>query len=306
MRFRALPLALLLFFIGNLGLAAFARPLDSLTSHEREPAQPMERSQLVIEFHSDHLSVQARHASWEAVLQELERHTGIKIRLKGPFPGTLTRAFEAMPLEQGLRRLFREANLVFFYAKEAQAGAPTGHLTEIWLLPKERHTVAGKQPSPPASEAPVLTTPATNPEPAVEWARVFETNPQAARDMALNTAGAEERLAAIEYLSHQADPSAVGVLLEVIHDPDPHMRQTALEGLLPLLHVDPQVQQGLAHALETAQDPEVRQLVMDALESPGEPSPEEPRPDTGSDRGERDRLLPLDSDTSTRKEDDIE
>lgn len=106
-------------------------------------------------------------------------------------------------------------------------------------MPKDRNTVAEKQPSPPASEPPVLTTPANNPGAAVEWARVFETNPQAARDMALSPAGAEERLAAIEYLSHQADPSAVGVLVEVLHDPDPHIRQTALEGLLPLLYVDP-------------------------------------------------------------------
>lgn len=113
MRLRALPLALLVFFIGNLGLAALARSPDSLTSHEREPAQPMEPFQLVIEFHSDHLSVQARHVPWEAVLQELERHTGIKIRLKGPFPGTLTRVLEAMPLEQGCGASFAKRTSSF-------------------------------------------------------------------------------------------------------------------------------------------------------------------------------------------------
>jgi hypothetical protein len=82
----------------------------------------------VVEFRGGLLSVRVRNSLWEAVLKEIERQTGISMRLVGLPAGTLTHEFEAVPLEKGLRRLFCDANLVFFYAnssgKEPSDGGP--------------------------------------------------------------------------------------------------------------------------------------------------------------------------------------
>jgi HEAT repeat protein len=113
--------------------------------------------------------------------------------------------------------------------------------------------------------------------------------------MALSAATSEERLTAIAYLSQQADPGVVGVLLEVVRDPDPHLRQSALEALLPLLDANPQVRQGLAQVLQVTQDPEVRQLVTDVLESPEDQPSAEAMSDItrdGEDRGLMDTPSP--------------
>ena len=134
---------------------------------------------------------------------------------------------------------------------------------------------------------PTVALPTKTPEPESEWTTVFEKNPQAAQDMALGAADSEGRLAAITYLSQQANPGAVRALLEIVHDPDPHLRQSALDGLLPLLDANPQVRQGLTHVLQAAQDPEVRQLVTDVLGSTEESPPDQPMSGTSGDDGER-------------------
>jgi hypothetical protein len=42
----------------------------------------------------------------------------LRMVVSGPVIGALTQTFEAFPLEQGLRRLFRHVNTVFFYSRE--------------------------------------------------------------------------------------------------------------------------------------------------------------------------------------------
>jgi type II secretory pathway component GspD/PulD (secretin) len=91
------------------------------------------------------LSVNVRNASWQAVLQEIERYTGIEIRIRGQLSGTLTHEFEGLPLEQGLHRLLRHADHVFFYTTSTRQGTATDILTAIWLFPREGSTTTGKQ-----------------------------------------------------------------------------------------------------------------------------------------------------------------
>jgi hypothetical protein len=146
-------LALLLFSLGSLVQVPSAHSWDALTARVQRPEPQAATPQPVIKVHGDRLSVWARNAPWEVVLQELERHTGVSIRAEGTLAGTLTQEFEVLPLEQGLRRIFREANQVFFYAPVAHEGAPPGKLTEIWLLPKEGSAAEGRPLPPSASEA---------------------------------------------------------------------------------------------------------------------------------------------------------
>lgn len=153
-KLRALGLALSLCCWGTLmGLAA-APSTASMNPHVPASENQAVAAQPVIEWHGDRLSVQARNAPWAVVLRELERRTGIRIQVKGPLPGTLTQEFEALPLEQGLRRLFRGLNSMFLYAAGTHAEAAAGALTQVWLWPKEGSTVEERQASrPPATPA---------------------------------------------------------------------------------------------------------------------------------------------------------
>jgi hypothetical protein len=122
---------------GSLAAIAWARPGDAPKTRDQGQATREATLRPAIELHGDRLSARARNAPWAAVLQELERQTGIPIRAVGPLTGTLTHEFEALPLEQGLHRLFRGANLVLFYAPGATQRPAEDRLIRIWLLAKE-------------------------------------------------------------------------------------------------------------------------------------------------------------------------
>jgi hypothetical protein len=251
---------------------------------------------LRMDFREGRLSLEVREGSWESVLQELRHKTRIHLHLHIRLQGPLSVSFKDLPIERALRRLFGpEANFIFWYPAAHTANEASDRPTEVWVIGKMRDAPTSRQTSSDSPEAPAVALPTTVPEPESEWATVFEKNPQAAYDTALRATDSEERLAAIEYLSQQANPGAVRVLLEIVHDPDPHLRQRALDGLLPLLDANPQVRQGLTHVLQGAQDPEMRQLVTDALGSTEEPPLDQPMSGTSGDEGERehvDTLLP--------------
>jgi hypothetical protein len=142
-------------------------PAASLNPQAPAPEARVAAPQPVIEWHGDRLSVQLRNAPWAVVLQELERHTGIRIRVKGSLPETLTQEFEALPLEQGLRQLFRKVTSIFFYAPGPPAGTAAAQLTEVWLVPRDE----GGAPRPPSSPARSATAePQGAPVPLVETA----------------------------------------------------------------------------------------------------------------------------------------
>jgi hypothetical protein len=111
------------------------------------------------------LSVRAHASPWEEMLPVLERYIGIPIRVKGPLAGTLTQEFESLPLEQGLRRLFRVMNTVFFYAPHPSAGASVARLAQVWLIPRDD----GVTPRPPSSSVRAAAAkPHGDPNPLVE------------------------------------------------------------------------------------------------------------------------------------------
>jgi hypothetical protein len=138
MRGHGLLLALLLCGMEPLVAIAAAGPGDALKPREPGQAAREATPRPLMTLQGDRLSVRVRNTPWAAVLQELERHTGIPIRVTGPLAGTLTQEFERLPLEQGLRRLFRDANFLFFYAKGAEGGTAAEQLIRVWLLPRER------------------------------------------------------------------------------------------------------------------------------------------------------------------------
>jgi hypothetical protein len=140
-------LALLLFALGSLAEMALARSGDDAKAREQWQSVQRAAPRPVIELRGDLLSVKVRNAPWEVVMKELERQTGIAIQLEGRMPGVLTQEFASLPLEQGLRHLFREVNTVFFYAPGTQKGRGEEKLIRVWLLPRERSGAGERQVS---------------------------------------------------------------------------------------------------------------------------------------------------------------
>ena len=134
---RALTVVLILVALGNFADMASARPGDVLErpTPGQEAREPVPRPRIALR--GDLLSVKVDNAPWGEVLKELAQQTGMTIRVLGPLRGTLTQEFADLPLAQGLRRLFREANFVFSYAKGGQQGTAADQSLRVWLFPQE-------------------------------------------------------------------------------------------------------------------------------------------------------------------------
>jgi hypothetical protein len=181
-----------------------------------------------IEVHVRHglLTVHLQQAPWARVLQVLERHTGVQFVVRGALPGTVTQAFEALPLEQGLRRLFHAANVFFVYAPGGPAGAVAATLRQVWLAPREERvgeaqpilpTPTGRSsPTPPEAAGAVAQTAQA---PAGEEGSATEGEPLAEQDQ-------ETRLSGLHALAQQGQ---VAALQQAVFDPDQTIQATAVE-----------------------------------------------------------------------------
>jgi hypothetical protein len=218
---------LLLSVVVSLASAHAVRPWDAPPSRSPGLEARMAAPGLVLDWRGDRLSIRAREAPWEEVLNELQRQTGVRIQMKGSLSGTLTHEFEALPLEQGLRRLFRQANILWFYSQESEPGAVGERLVRVWLLPKEDTAPEERQVrSLPAG----LTAAGTRArpdivEPVVEGApRADEANP--AEEGAVEEQDPAERLKELDTFAREGNTEA---LQHGLLDPDEAVRVRALE-----------------------------------------------------------------------------
>lgn len=146
-RIRTLLVALTLVGLGPLADGASAREGDRPNTHAQGQAPRPAARRLEIELRGNVLRVRVRHAPLEAVLDEIGRRTGILIHANRPLAGTLTQEFEALPLEQGLRRLFRDADLALLYEGGTKEPGVDQGLIHLWLFPKaDRAPAAGTSP----------------------------------------------------------------------------------------------------------------------------------------------------------------
>lgn len=230
MRSRVFLLVLLLLSSGRLAQVASARPQGLLMSGEPGPGPQVVTLRPVIEIHGDRLSVRARNAPWDVVLQELEQLMGARVHAERPLPGTLTQEFEAMPLEQGLRRLFRDANYVFLYAKGAPEKASIGKLAEIWLLPKAGSAAQERQPPPASLEAAAIER-RQQAKAAGKAAEAVspDRETKSERQSAVEEQNPAHRLEAVAAAAKEGDTEA---LREALLDPDPGIQARALELLV--------------------------------------------------------------------------
>jgi hypothetical protein len=199
----------------------------------------------LIHCHDGRLSVRLHHTPWRVVLAELVRHTGVRITATGPLTGTVTQEFAALPLEQGLRRLFREVNLLMLFT--ANGSAPT--VTHVWLFPKSERE-AGPPGASAARGQPGQGLP--------EAARGLPTAEAAAGEVAH-----AERLRALHASAQQGDVQA---LQQALFDPDPLIQATAVA--LVAEH-DPQGATAALLGLSASAQPEQRSRSLQLLHQSG-------------------------------------
>jgi hypothetical protein len=143
------------------------------------------------------------------VLQELERCTGARITVASPLSGTLTLEFAALPLEQGLRRLFRDVNWLMHLAPGATTGGTAEPGLHIWLF---------LQVEPDAGSPEEL---GAHGQPTREISNAVQGTP--AEDVATDGAQAEQ----LQTLHEIAQQGNLYALQQALRDPDPVTRTTA-------------------------------------------------------------------------------
>jgi len=295
MRCRALTIFLLLVSLGSLTATPSIQ-----SGGERSPAAQGAAPLLRLELHGDLLSVSVRNTPWAAVLKQIERQTGIVIDVKGALTGTLTQEFQALPLEEGLRRLFRDVNVLFFYAKEAKEQTAPEALVRVWLFPKQGGVGGERQVAHAPSEA-LASKAQTQPENVAkaseEVLRDDEAEPEhqglaeeestEERLKALNAFAMEGNTEALqlglldpdeaiwtkalELLAEQSGQGTTDVLIGLTRSDNPEIRLRALSHIQDAGQVDESI---LLSAYRTAladEDPSVRSYAIEALAIQGGP-----------------------------------
>jgi HEAT repeat protein len=184
------------------------------------------------------VTVNIAGASLEEVLNEIRAQSRIRLVLHGSRPETISAEFQAVPLDEALRRLIK-ANFLLLYS-------PDGHLVEVWVLrdPGER-ILSGER-----GALDSLIGELQRGEPAQRW---------------------RAALALGEFKNEQALAPGIGALEG---DDAPEVRQAAISALEDL--GGQQAIAALAAAVSGDSDDSVRLSAVEALARLGGPEAVEP------------------------------
>jgi len=215
----------------------------------------------MIERRGDLLSVNVRNTPWEAVLKRIERQTGVSIDVKGTLTGTVTQEFQALPLEEGLRRLFRDANVLFFYAKGTKEDVAPEALVRVWLFPKHGGVQGEKQVTRSPTEALAPKERAKPEDVAKAPEKVGQENEgESEGQVSAAERSTEERLKALDILDQEDNAAA---LQKALLDPDEAIRARALE---LLAERDKQGATGVLVGLTKSEEPGMRLQALSLLQ----------------------------------------
>lgn len=188
-----------------------------------------EEGRIAVSYQAGRLSVTARAAPLADVLAEVSRATGVAIALEtGATPATgrtLDIVFEAVSLEEGLRRLLRDTSYVLLYSS---AG-----LAEIHVYPRRGGPAPGGS-AVDASRLPSKLPAARNAARSPGSGAADPAELAGLRTAALASPDPTARATALDRLSAGSDPglareTALGVLRR---ERDPAVLQSALDLLL--------------------------------------------------------------------------
>jgi hypothetical protein len=244
------------FVLGSHGVAfpaSSARETDSTSTYR-------------VHFQKSLVSIEAKEVPSLRLLEDLSKKSGIVFHARIPLEGTVTASFSNLPLERALQNLFGpDANFMFVYGNTNRKSSSGASPSEVWILGAGQRvaarTIGLDDTEPAADEAD---------DQLQKTMREFERNPKAARDAARRHPDPAVREIAISYLGEQTSEEGITVLLDILGETDPHMRQSALGALGPSVENDPRVRKVMTHVMQTTKDPDVRQFVADALGVPAD------------------------------------
>jgi hypothetical protein len=180
------------------------------------------------------LSLTLRAAPLAHVLEEIGRQSGVSVAVDPSVPILVTTRFEKLPLEDGLRRLLRDANFTLNYRSE-------GVLSEVrvWPLgtgggpPRTRPSAAPRGRDADGADREGRGAEAGRPE-RLRQPAVADTGHETE---VLGVLGASDPIArnrVLEALRERMDDRDLPVFLKAVSDNDARVRRSALEALLDL------------------------------------------------------------------------
>ena len=213
----------------------------------------------VLRAEGDRMMLKATDAPLREVLTEIVNQTGIRIIIHGELDGVLCADFSDLPLDEGLKRLFKEFNYVFIY-DPGKGKAGTSSVKEVIIYSKKGESSKG------SSELRVITRQGQDSEEVIESPEVKEA-PIESIATALEDEDPEVREEAVDRLGESEDDLALARLTEVLlKDKDSDVRESAAEALGEI--GDTRATGALIQALRDS-DPGVRESAVDALSQIG-------------------------------------
>ena len=209
---------------------------ESAAARPFEPA-PVGSERGRVEVQRQQLSVSLREVPLDSVLEELRRATGATFEVQGVLPATITESFDKLPVEKGLRRLFGGAGVSLLYEEGPDAQR---RLVRVWIFPRSASAGVAREAGSDAEE-----------------------RLAASIQKATSAGGREERWQAIGELANSREKGARDALLSAMRDPEPDVRERAIDALGDLK--DEAAVGPLSRALTQDEDEDVRESAADAL-----------------------------------------
>jgi len=137
---------------------------------------------LLVNFRDERLTVRVNAIPLRTVLEAVGRHTGVGLTFEGSLDETIVASFDALPLDEGMKRLLRRKNYVLLYAASG-SGRPRLILTKVSVFGEGRleERRSGEDPTELGRRQTTLARPGPiNPTQVMEpaWARDVEATMQ--------------------------------------------------------------------------------------------------------------------------------
>jgi hypothetical protein len=202
------------------GLFPVAAAPDSLQESPATGAAPRAGGRVpLIDVRNDRLTLALHGVPWAVVLTELEQQAGVTFRVEGPLDRTVTETFEALPLEQGLRRLLRHANFIFLYAGGPHGQESGSRLVQVWIVPRDNGNPGQADSTPPRHQ---VLQPAD---------RARQSSLASVINGGTTAEQMEKRERESEVLATSQDRRDREVLIRALQDPDADVREGAVSDL---------------------------------------------------------------------------
>jgi len=235
------PKRCLLLLLPLIWISFFVIPLcaEERTGTEEEGS----KGGLEVKFQNDLLSVNAVNYPLRTILDEVIKHTGLKITVLGMLEEKIFVRIENLSLDKGLSKIIgNKANFVFYYAQKVSGdGVPAVQLAEVKVYPQEKagYTVAGVVPQVNAGNM-LPSAAGKAPQNSKESIRKSPESSGGGMDKgkvneellgALKSQDSEVRENAAYALSEIGNKKAVEPLIKSLDDENPWVRESAAHAL---------------------------------------------------------------------------